>query len=676
MKKNRVAVFLMLALLVITGATPVVAVAEEDDDVFMLEEITVTSEKREASLQKTSMTITAVTGQEIRETGMVTAADVLKDIPNVIVQGAQKGFVIAMRGLGSDLPPSTGESSVSTNFDGVYNARAEAGILGFYDLERVEVLRGPQGTLYGRNATAGVLNVISKAPGDEIEGYASVELGNYSLMRFEGAVTVPVSDTLSTRVAYANINRDGFESNGTDDAVGEGIRAKVRYQPSDDFKADFEVEYTKLGGKGIGNIPEATYYDDPLYNPTSELANRHFEGTRYIANVELNAGPGVLSFIPAYQTAEGYSWSDAGFGISKTLEPLDNEQISSELRYASRSEATVQWVAGLYYYYSTAGMINEHAPIQTETWTKSYAAFGQATYPVSDSLRLVAGLRGAIDKKGYENENLAPYPTEQENDWSAFDWKMGLEYDMSEAVLGYMTLSTGHRPGGFNDRSYTPSLFDPEELISMEAGFKSRFLDSRLQVNTSVFYYDYSDYQVSDSWLSDAGDEMISEIVNVEDSTVYGSELEIEALLGNYTLFNLGVSYLHARYNCDVYLHTDSGATATPMDGVSLPHAPDWSLKGGIEHTLLLGSAGSLTPRVDVRWEDEQYIAPYPGEAQTQEAYSIVDMSLKYAPVGDQWSLTAYVRNLTDEVTKLGYFGDIFLVSSPRQYGVVYNVKF
>jgi iron complex outermembrane receptor protein len=477
----------------------------ESDD-FMLEEVVVTADKSAEDLQKTSISVTAISGDHIQDYGLVSADEALKDIPNLVVQGAARGTSIAIRGIGSDLPPGMGESSVSTNFNGVYNFRAEAGTLGYYDLERVEVLRGPQGTLYGRNATAGVVNVVTKDPSELFEGYVSLEHGEHDLMRQEAAVNAPISDNWATRVSFVNIDRTGFLSNGAQDAVGSSGRVKLRYKPGDAFKVVLSSEYTKLGGRGPGFVAKDDFESGNEYTSTyGENTSQDYQSYKHSANIEFDAGPGVVTFIPAYQWGEGEVWGEMGMGLEYSDDPLDVDQMSAELRYGSKSDASVKWVAGLYYYSlknSTRGDPDGMNPEVTTDETTSYAAFGQVTIPFTESFRGIVGARGAKDEKSYDNPNLAggPAPVTGETDWTKYNWKAGLELDLSEDIMSYLTVATGHRPGGFNTMD-DGSTFEPEELISYELGLKSRFLNDRLQVNGDVFYYDYKDFQLADFYF-------------------------------------------------------------------------------------------------------------------------------------------------------------------------------
>jgi iron complex outermembrane receptor protein len=655
------------------------AIAQEDDDAFMLEEVTVTAEKREASLQKTAMSMAAVTGENIREQGLISVEDVLKDVPNVVIQGAAKGFAIAIRGLGSDLPPGIGESSVSTNFDGVYNYRSEAGTLGFYDLARVEVLRGPQGTLYGRNATGGVVNVISNAPNiGEFEGYGTVEIGNYSMLRTEGAVNVPVNDDAAARMAFVSVNRDGFFSNGMGDAVGSSAKTRVRYNPSEDVDMTVSGEFTKIGGKAVGF---STYSDfisgNPYYSSLSENLSQNYQSYKLSANVEFAAGPGVVTFIPSYQHAEGTHWSDRGTYLEKLLDPADAVQYSAELRYGSGPDADIKWVGGLYYYDLQNDSQGGNNPLLTSDMTTSYAAFGQVTVPLTDSLRAILGLRAAYDEKSYDNPNKTP--CEGENNWTAFDWKAGLEADLADGILGYLTLASGHRPGGFNTMG-EGDKFEPEALTSAEIGIKSRFMNQRIQVNANAFYYDYKDFQVMDFYVDMTTAPFFFAILeNVGDVTNFGGELETELLLTRNTVANFAVTYLKSEFQDDYILHggsADPPGTIENMKGKSLPHAPELTLKGSLEHSFVFADGDSLIPKIDVRWTDDQYVAPFPGEAQFQEAHAIYDVSLRYSPADKNWSVNAYMKNAGDEVVKTAAFGDSIMVNNPRLYGVVFSAKF
>lgn len=658
-----------------------------------LGEIVITADKTENTLQKTGIAVTTISGLEMRETGLVSSEQVLRNVPNVVVQGAARGYVIAIRGLGSDLPPGVGESAVTTNFDGIYNFRAESGTLGFFDMNRVEVLRGPQGTLYGRNATGGVVNVITSDPVlNKFEGYGTVDVGNYSHLRFEGAINAPIGNKVAARVAFANVNRDGYLSNGSNDAVATGVRAKVRYKPSKKVDLVFAAEYNDLGGKGPGFVPIFSFSDpnveDKLMTSLSPDVSQDYTSLKLWANLTFEAGPGVLTLLPSYQRGEGEVVGERMGMLSTSFDPNPALQTSFEARYASKPESKINWVFGLFYY----GLDNKISGVPTpdainNDKTNSTAGFGQITLPLSDKMRALAGVRFGSDKKSFEGplSNI-------EDSFTAFDWKIGLETDLAKDILSYLTIATGHRPGGFNSFSPDAPRFESESLISGELGLKSRFKE-KFQVNTALFYYNYNGYQVPDFFIPEGSPFPVLEITN-RDVINYGIEVETKTLLSKNTVLGLALTYLSSKYNEDFILH---GAPPPPpgpndpppnpndpppmaeivdMNGMSLPHAPAFSFNASLEHTFILGNFGRLTPSVRYRWIDEQFVAPFPGTDQTQEAYGMLDANIKLGTKNGRWGLNLYGRNLTNEITKIAFFATDVIVGSPRQVGVSLTARF
>lgn len=643
-----------------------------------LGEVVVTADKTENTLQRTGIAVTTIEGLKLREMGLVSSEQVLRNVPNVVVQGAARGYVIAIRGLGSDLPPGVGESAVSTNFDGIYNFRAESGTIGFFDMNRVEVLRGPQGTLYGRNATGGVVNVLSNNPVlKKFEGYGTIDIGNYSHLRAEGAINAPLGDKAAARVSFASVNRDGYLSNGSNDAVATGVRAKLRFQPSKKFNLIIAGEFNHLGGKGPGFVNYLDYTsgdkDKILLSSASPDVSQDYNSTKIWADMTLEAGPGTLTILPAYQVAKGTVVGDRGMGLETSFDPDPAEQISFEARYASKPGSKVGWVGGIYYYGLENNVGGIPVPDARNTdKTSSTAAFGQVTIPFGDKVRGLAGVRFASDGKSFSNGTI-----DAEETWTAFDWKLGLEGDLAEDALGYITLATGQRPGGFNSFSPETPRFQPESLLSAELGIKSRIAD-KVQLNGALFYYDYNDFQVADFFFPPGSPFPVLDISNRGKVVNSGLEVETKSLLSKNTILGIAFTYLNSEYKESFELHGGPFDPPGPVDmqGDRLPHAPKLSFNGSLEHTFILGNAGRLTPNFQIRWIDDQYIAPFPGQPQTQEAYSMLDANLRYSSKNGNWSINAYLRNMTNEVIKIAYFADAVIVGSPRQGGISFTGRF
>lgn len=693
---------IILTLGLLIGDVPPVC-SQEDE--FTLEEITVTAEKRETELQKTSMAITVVTGEDLLETRTESLHDILKEVPNLITTAQGSGFTISLRGLGQDLPPELGEASVAMQFDGAHQMRPEPSMFGYFDVDRVEVLRGPQGTLYGRNATGGVVNVISTKPRAGVtEGYASIEVGNYNLKQGESAVNVPISDKFASRVSFV-INKVNSQ---TEDDTGwratqtsYATRAQLRYQPSDDVSVNLMTNYTQRMGSRLMTMVGMDNYDADRWintdtTPWNRTQNSIFKNHKLQLNAEFPLGPGVVTFIPNYDRINERSSSMA---IDRmTGEPIvppelrtggrySFETTTVELRYAAKSDATVQWIGGLYW----TDTNEPGGPRRTQTeippqlkWSKAYAIFGQATYPFSETLRGIVGARYDKDQKGYERilDIPPPYPQSNSFKFTYFDWKLGVEMDHSEDMMSYFTVATGHRPGGYAE--FTGKTFDTESLISAEYGLKSRFMDKRLQVNSSIFYYDYKGYQAADTWLEWDEDVnnyvMVSEFFNVDKAQNFGVEIETKALLTRNTTLDLAVTYLKNEYKSDFFVHESPlEPAASNQKGMPFPQSPEFTFKGSIDHAFLFSWGDSLKPRISARWTDERYIEVFISPKTLAPAYTIVDASLTYSSINN-WTLNFYANNALDEkyatAQRLQPPPGQYFVGLRREVGVTFNIRF
>jgi len=685
---------LVLGLVFILSNAHSVNAQDTGDYEFTLEEITVTAEKKEQNLQKTSMSIAVVQGTELMDKGSEDLHAILKDVPSLVTTESSMGAKIAIRGVGQNMPIGVGESPVSTNFDGVYQMRWEAGVFGYFDIDRVEVLRGPQGMLYGRNATAGVVNVISSKPKVGVtEGNVAIEVGDYNKMKAEAAINIPISDTFAGRLAFVTTKQDATTTDlygGRDSQQGVATRLQIRYQPSDEVYVNLLTNYVQRNGSLMGPIYRSEWakgnYDinNNTY-PYSRVGRQKYNSLKFTLTAEFPIGPGVVTFLPSYENVAARSATyslnpSTGLGqFSFGGQPYDNETKAAELRYASKSDTKVQWVGGLYWTDTQEPGSPRDPPPAFIKYYKSYAVFGQITYPFSDTFRGIIGGRSSEDKKGYENNLLAPPKASFKFKYN--DWKLGFEKDHSENLMSYFTLATGHRPGGYAEE--TGIVFKTESLISGEYGLKSRFLDQRFQVNWDVYYYDYRDYQVTDGYQhynEETGlTETVSMFFNVDKVTNYGAEIEASALVGDATMLNFSITYLHARYKSDYRPHlTRDEVSAQSQKGMPLPQSPDFTVNASIDHTFLFSSGASLKPRVSARWRDDAYIAPVISPTRLQEAFTIVDATLTYSSK-QKWSLNFYCNNVMDKMYMSGIglgVQEVVFPSNPRMVGVTFNITF
>lgn len=647
-----------------------------------LKAVTVTAERRVANIQKTSIAMEAIGGAEIAEQGLSSGADILKDVANVEVQGAARGNVIAMRGIGSDLPPGMGESAVSTNYDGVYNFRAEAASLGFFDLSRVEVLRGPQGTLYGRNAAAGAVNFLTRDPElGKLSGNASLEIGSDKLLRSEVGFNLPVNDMVAIRASGASISRDGHLSDGFNDAKANGGRLKVLLKPSNDFKLIVGAERVNLGGKGAGFIPQDNWNDADKRltagvgtgaNAGMEsIGSQDYAATKLWAQADVNLGFATLTVIPASQKAEGILYRK--FDVSRppgaeesfSADPNPAQQKSLEVRLTSNSAPKdVQWVAGAYYYdmlnQQTCLAFCETAAPDTRDTTTSKAVFGQTTLPLNERTRLVGGLRYTKDNKTTISG--------ASGDWNSTDGKIALEYDVSPAAMAYANLASAYRPGGFNSFSTPPVKFEQEKLRSLELGFKSRWMENTLQFNGALFRYDYKDYQAIDFQLINGAP--VANFINVPSQSIQGVEGEVQYLLpGEAGKLRAAATFLDATFG-------ELTVGGVNLKGEVMPHAPRMTIKLGYDYPMSLSDGSSVTLSADLRHTSKQYVSINENANTLQPAYSKVDLSANYRSADDRWGVNFYVKNATNYVAKTANFAGFTMVSAPRTFGAVLSTQF
>lgn len=672
----------------------------QDADDQRLEEVIVTAEKRVSDLQNTAVSIAYITGDEAIKRGSLNMDDLLKDMVGVNVQQIGFGSAVNIRGMGWDLPVDVGESAVSVNFDGATNNNVQSSIFGYFDMERMEVLRGPQGTLYGRNATAGAVNVVSASPNPEgIAGYALIEAGNYSHQRLEGAFNLPLTETQAVRLAVSDVDRDGYMSTGAADAVGTAIRGKYLLEPSDDFRLELSISEVDLGGISPDTNASAANYEagDPYESTATSPDQKYkFDSTKYSGVMDLTVGPGVLTFIPSWEESDSGGTSLVAFGPDAgTIQPVTGStttQKSGELRYAAGPEANVQWQFGLYYYdrvqdipASPTG--NPNCAEGCQNGANNKAAFGNVSIPVADTIRLTLGARTGTDEAILvQPAAFDPNFQNAKADFDVFNWKVGVEMDVAEDAMAYATIATSSRPGGFNviNSSGNPE-FDQEDVTSYEVGLKSRWLDQRLQLNGDLFYYDYENYQTVDIYMDPTRNPpFVGNFFNAGSARNIGAELETITLIGDSTRLSLAASYLDAKFNSNILLHPDPNSAAVDdfevnINGEALPRSPKWTIKGSVERVFDLGNAGTLTGNVSVRWLDNHKLTAYPVyvyPVTEVNSYTVVDMNASYESISGNWGANIWVRNLDEKVYKLSGSQNNIIAGPPRMYGVSVTYHF
>ena len=662
----------------------------------------VTAEKRSQNIQKVPAAVVAITGAQISAGGVVDARQFSSLVPSAQFVQVRNQVQETVRGVGQTNSSPNAEPAVATNLNGVYQL-FDMTSAAFFDVDRVEVLPGPQGTLYGRSAAGGAVNIYSRRPGTEYGGNASLEYGDYNTVDAELGVNLPVTDQFRLRAAGSFQSHDGYLSDGGDDRhVGAG-RLTAVYKPVDRLTITAIASLTHQYGVGDQSInrPAIVNRDDPYDYPLSMKG--HFDhNTDLTVSTEVNyelTNHINLTYIGGYDHFQLHQFLDVDGRLTPTPAQQTQNIVqrgnfdSQEFRLTG-DYSRLKWIGGLYYYnelqpYFVETVVPNVTTVQTplSIHGDGYAAFGQATYSILDRLRLVGGLRYSEDHKtGFGAvENTSPKgvtidaPFEGSVKDHRVDYKGGLEADLAPNSLGYFTVQSGYNEGGFS--LVLASLpggneFKPEELTSYTFGVKNRFLDRRLQFNVEGYYYDYKNYQVS------ARNTVTGEntIYNAQKSEIYGAQIDTSFLITPEDQINLNIGLLHATSPTLVLPSSVSGRTN--FDGFTLPQSPTGTVSANYQHIFALPGGATLTPRVSTYFESSRW-ATYNHLAGThQNPYDKTDLQLTYAPESRKWSLQGYVRNITNVIvydnqvaTTLPGPGAGFL-EPPRTYGARYSINF
>lgn len=659
-----------------------------------LEDIVVTASKRAENSQKVAAAVTAVSGGGLAKLGITDQTQLQTAVPSLVI-GAKGGVsgLVFLRGIGQTVGSSNAQDGVAINYNGVY-LQHEIGVSELFDLERVEALPGPQGTLYGGSAAGGIINYQTARPTTKFEGNLSVEGGNYGLIHTIGAVNVPITDRLAVRVAGNYDHHDGYESNGLDDAQSLNGRVTVSWQPTADLSLLGLVQYDHRGGKGPGNQLKGLTADnkyqkvsDPWYNsyPTNGL---YIHSNDVIALGQVNyhfADHLNLTYIGAYghsRTNEVLEFQFLYGGPFQTINSgfrVRMNQYSQELRLSNDTGGRSKWLAGLYW--AESDHFFELAAPQPGVLLVStianklhnYAAYGQYSYSVLDQLRLIAGVRFSSDSFNGGGGTVLPpvfgrsYTYGGKKTKHRVDWKAGIEYDFRPQSMAYATVQTGFVQGGFTQTplsSGLPGNLKPETLTSYTVGMKNRFLQNRLQINDEAFYYDYKDLQ--EQLLQGT----ITVGVNFPKSRIYGNQLDIDYLLTKHDALNLSVTYLDARVKSG-----QLPGFAANFRNFQLPGAPGWTAAAGLSHDFDISNGGKVTLAVRTYYNSGYWETFTHDINSHQGSYTKTDLNLTYFSPSN-WSIGGFLRNVENSAVYSACAGATApgnpvgcFIQPPRTYG-------
>ena len=714
------------------------AEGERETGARQLDTVVVTAQKRESNLQDTPISVSAVTGENLEANGDVTVQDIALTTPGLVVGGnAAFEYSVSLRGISSAAAGIGADAPTGTYVDGVYIGRPAGAIFDLADIDRIEVLRGPQGTLYGRNTVGGAISVFTEKPTDEFEGVIKGTIAERGIARVAGALSGPiVEDRLNGRISASYGSTDAWVSNisGPDILDTESImlRGALEFTPSDTVSFLLRADYGDLDDPLYSKNITTDAVFPPQTNPeligdfdTVSLSEENFQ-TREFWGVSLEStfdiGELTLTSITAYRDNEHVYQLDTDGSPSRIFRSGHNEtqdQFSQELRLTSPGNQTVDWIVGAYYFTESAQQDFYVEVLTTpinlgrfsENETTSYAIFGQADWNITDRLTATGGIRYSDEEKDFKfafQPTLLtpaqvgdPYSdlnrfdrtvdfTEDSASFDAVTGKLGLSYQADNALY-YASISQGFKSGGFNFAPFNATgdePFDQEEVVAYEIGAKSDFADGNVQLNTSAFYYDYSDLQVR---IPIVPGQILIE--NASDAEVYGVEFELLATPVENLFVQAGLALLESEYKDFVQeggiiplctggvTGTNNGVAFCDVSGNTLNRAPDVTFNIAAEYYFDLGETGSLTPRLAYAREGEVFYTEQNDPAFGHGGYETLDAQLTYKPAGEQFSISVFGRNLTDDrvythAIPIGTAPIASGINEPRTYGLSFKAEF
>lgn len=699
------------------------APGSEANESLVLEEVIVTATKREASLQDVSVAVTALPDTILDQALAFNSEDIVALVPSLsMTKGSNpRSSSFNIRGIGTQSYSTAIEPSVSTVVDGVVMGRSGQAFMQLLDVQRVEVLRGPQGTLFGKNASGGVVHIISKDPTQELEGEVMGAISEGNAYRVGATVSGGLTDSLSGRLSLASSHEDGWIHNyydGSDRNESDdwSIRGKLLWDATDNLTLrwssdyfDKDCECSQSTIRSMDPDPDILAEIYPVIpgeentdvNNNGDLS-QEVESYGHSLQIDWQMGEYTLTSITALR-----EWRDdfdedvdqrptdpLGFEQTGTL---DQEQFTQELRLASPLGETMNYMIGAYYFNQEVNRTYDRTIFSSTSYsdftvdTENLAFFGEATFNLADAWRLIVGGRYTLDDVSYDHQSFSTFSPEvayleDETDEDDFSGKLALEWDFSYTSLAYLSYTQGYKGPGFGLTSGTSELIppvEPETVDAVELGIKSTLWDGRMTLNAALFYAVYEDWQAEAFVPAEDGLSSL-QTTNAGEVSTTGLEVDITAqltenlrLFGGLTLVDGEIDeFVNAPCSLGQQYRDECPDGQQDLSGGVLPNSPDWKLNLMLDYTIptqnlpfewTLGANFSAQDEVQYSVTQDPYTI--------QDGYEVLDLSAGLHDKAGRYSATLFVKNALDEhyVQGIGATTSIFLPNGylqqvPRTY--------
>jgi iron complex outermembrane receptor protein len=673
-------------------------VSEPGDSV--IEEIIVTSRFRAEKLSDVPDSITAFTAEDVERYRMERINRVAALTPNLRFSDDQEVGVSTLVIRGVRQNRGTGQPPVSFLVDGVSATNNLLTTQELFDIESVDVLRGPQGALYGRNAIGGAILIATRQPTETPEynlRFSAAEGKDYTLA---GSASGPLgeSDVLG-RFSFRLQDREGqlrnayLDNQYVDYKESVSLRGKLLFTPSDKLTVDLRAQYLDQDGGSGYFMPGTDFYlplpppNDPIIVDVPEfeiqsnkIGESFVKSSEVSAKIDYDLGWGTLTSITSFTDVDSGNDQDLDQTYVEAIDiiVIDNsETIAQELRLVSDDDQSLRWVAGVSWFsqdrfrsLATTFLGTPVPAAAQDLELEDFAVFGNLSYDLTDALELTLAFR-------WDEETPKDLTQGRSSTFSELQPKASLAYRFNEGLLGYLTIGKGFRAGGFNNlapgSNFQPG-FDSESLISYETGFKTTSAGGKLRAGMSLFFIDYTDQQF---FLFDQTGTQAN--INIPKSEIFGGELELTAQPTESLLLNLGIGFTDS----EIVEYEDIPGVLVPASAIvgrEVPGAPILSVTLAGQHTARLSDSLDLVTRLDVEHRGKTYWTL--DNLNTQESYNLVNLSVGLE--AERWAARLYVDNAFDEEYIEWYFGarfiglptDIAWPSKPRQAGVEFTLRY
>jgi len=700
----------------------------------MISEVLVTAERRSTNLQETPVAVTAISAEQLAARGVQSVRGLESLVPSLSIGSQTNGpgansATFWIRGLGQIRAGNGSEPSVPLYIDDFYYPGIAGNVLRAMDIEQVEVLRGPQGTLFGRNSTGGAIRYTTRKPSQEFGGYVEGAYGSYDRSDVIGGINVPLGEKVAVRLTAASMETDGYVRHVVDDGQGGAtentlLRGQVRFMPTDSLTFDLSYEESDSTSRGsTAYIPtiagtgqlaarwNARPANTPKYTqafaspcvyctygglPVDNRADTDTDHLRLVAHWQVNDQLDLK--LLSGRTRIKDSWTNDVDGtpanVVRQYGGSRVESLSHELQALGDMIDALHYVVGVYYYRedldasggqilpNAAGVVGESRSFYTNR-RESISGYANVTFDVTERLSVTGGVRVGSEKIRIHTLNLLPATGASDTGRLKEDMVLPLarvQYDWSDDIMTYASVSRGFRAGGFNivPANADAIPFESEEVTSYEAGARMEFLDRRVRFNPTAFYTDYDQMQINRQYTPPppAPPAPTSILENAGRAHILGVELESDVAVTRDLRLRLAASYMDGEFD---ELKPGVGVTlASP-----LPRLPKWFYSVGAQYTVELNGGGRLAANLDYAWRSRYFGSASNVDAVEIPSYGLLNGQVEYRAPDARWSLAVFGTNLADKeyvtggLNLLGLVGNVrFDMGRPRELGIRLRIQY